>query len=124
MTTATTTGLITEVFKGRIDNGQTRTFDIVALPGWRSSYVEVTALVQDVNSDTNRQFFHAEYGWFREWDKAPQHLLLSQVEKNTGIYKIDTIAEENVIKVRLVQNGFDTATYFKIVVNYMLVDVE
>lgn len=124
MTTATTTGLVQQIFKGRIDNDQTRTFDILTLPGWRSSYIEVIALVQDVNSDTNRQFFHAEYGWYREWDTPPKEVVLAKVEQNTGIYKIDTVANGNIIQVRLNQHGFDTATYFKIIVNYMLVDVE
>jgi len=120
----TSTGIVTQVFEGRIDNGQNLSFNLYSLRSHRSSHLEILVMMHDINSDTFRLYYNAKFGWFREWDTAPKRDLLTQTYRKpygNDIYQVDTVANGNDIHLTLGQSGFATNSVYLAVVKYMLV---
>jgi hypothetical protein len=122
----TATGIVTQVFEGRIDNGQNLSFRLYSLRSHRSSHLDILVMMHDINSDTYRLYYKAEFGWFKEWDTPPKKDLLTQTYRKTygtDIYRVDTVASGNDIYLTLAQSGFATNSVYLAVVKYMLVSM-
>lgn len=120
------TGIITQVFEGRIDNGQNLSLKLYSLRSHRSSHLEILVMMHDINSDTFRLYYKAEFGWFKEWNNAPKRDLLAQTYRKTygtDIYRVDTVANGDDIHLTLAQTGFATNSVYLAVVKYMLVSM-
>jgi hypothetical protein len=120
----TSPGSTRRVFEGRIDNGQTKTFDLYTLRSHRSSHLELLVMMHDINSDTFRLYQKTEYGCYKEWNNAPKIDALATVFRRAysqDIYRAEVVAQGDTIQVRISQNGFATNTVYQIVATYMMV---
>ncbi|WP_205752797.1 LamG domain-containing protein [Cryptosporangium phraense] len=116
-------GLMTLLFHGRIDTGQSKTHTLFTLADHASAQVVVTVLMHDLNSNTNRLLFKAEYVVYREWTNAPKIDQLAQVYRKAygqTVYAADLIAGGNDVQVRVSQSGFATNTVYKVLGQYLL----
>ncbi|PWB50058.1 MAG: hypothetical protein C3F06_13225 [Candidatus Methanoperedenaceae archaeon] len=116
-------GLSATIFTGTLLNpGDTQTHTIYNLSNHQSSYLELIALVHDVNSDTNRLYHHGEYGWYREWYNAPtKQVLGTPINAGTGSYSLDTIASGNSIQVKVTYTGsYATNSEYRIIAKSMI----
>ncbi len=110
------------IFTGTLLNpGDTQTHTIYDLPSHTSSHLELLAVVQDINSDTNRLYHHGEYGWYREWTNAPtKQVLGTPINAGTGSYTLETIASGNSIQVKVTYVGsYATNTDYRIIAKWM-----
>ncbi len=115
------------VFSGWLNDRQSVTETIFSLPGWTSSVLRISVIVQDVNSNTNLRYFCSDYGWYRQWDDAPKHLELArQYDYQTGDakYTIESLANGNEIQVKISQTGLTIVTKYKILAEYMFATTE
>lgn len=115
-------GIKKHVFTGWLNNGQTVTETIYSLPGWTSSILRVTIVVQDVNSNTSLRFFCADYGWYRSWDEAPKCLELARqfdYQQGDAKYRIESSAKGDDIQIKISQTGLTVATKYKIAAEWM-----
>lgn len=116
-------GLMTVLYHGRIDTGQTKTHPLVTLPDHCSAQIELTVLMHNLNSNTNRLLVKAEYIAYREWTHAPKVDLLAQVYRKsygTTTDSADVIASGNDVQTQVSQSGGATNTVYKGLGRYLL----
>gem|GEM_PF-5097542 len=86
-------------------------------PGWNASHLEILVEAHDVNSETNRLYYHAEFATFQQWNTGVQiQNLATPVNSGTGGYSVSVYADgANNIHVKFLHSTYATNTYVKII---------
>lgn len=116
-------GLSVAIINGTLLNpGDSKTHTLYDLSNHDSSYLELLAVVHDVNSNTNRLYHHGEYGWYREWYNPPtKQVLGTPINAGTGSYTINTVASGNSIQVVVKYTGsYSTNTNYQIIAKWLV----
>ncbi|WP_405101578.1 LamG domain-containing protein [Micromonospora sp. NBC_01412] len=116
-------GLMTMLFNGRMNDGESRTHQLYNLTNHCTSWLELTVLIHDTNSNTHRLLTRVEYVAYREWTEAPKVEMLAQPYRKTGarsIYNAGVAVVGNDIQAQVSQSGFATNSVYKVLARYLI----
>lgn len=103
-----------------VNTGDVLDYVLYNQPGWNASHLEILVEAHDVNSETNRLYYRAEYATFQEWNTGVQiQNLATPVNWGTGSYAVSVYSDgANNIHVRFQHNTYATNTYVKIIAKW------
>ncbi len=103
-----------------VNPGDTLDYTLYNQPGWNATHLELLVEAHDVNSETNRLYYHAEYATYQQWNTGVNIQNIATIANwGTGTYSVTVTSDaSNNIHVTFHHLGGATNTNVEIIAKW------